>query len=199
MTADVTSRGTLVLVVGPSGAGKDTLIDHLRERLAGYPRLLIVRRVVTREASAGGEQHDTLSEAEFHAQAARGAFAFTWAAHGLHYGLPAALAAALAAGHVVVANVSRAIIAEARRRYPRTLVVNVTASNEVLAHRLAARGRESEDAIRERLARSAQFQPSGEGVVTIDNSGTVEQAGEQLVALIRSLLDAPGNGGGRSK
>jgi ribose 1,5-bisphosphokinase len=68
-------------------------------------------------------------------------------------------------------------------------VVNVTAPNEVLARRLAARGRESEDAIRERLARSALFQLSGEGVLTIDNSGTVEGGGEKLVAIIRSLLD----------
>jgi ribose 1,5-bisphosphokinase len=189
MTADVAGRGTLVLVVGPSGAGKDTLINYLRERLAAHADLLIVRRVVTRSAADGGEPHDTLSESEFQAQAARGAFAFTWAAHGLHYGLPAELDAALAAGQVVVANVSRAIIADARRSYPRTLVVNVTAPNEVLARRLAARGRESEDAIRERLARSALFQLSGEGVLTIDNSGTVEGAGEKLVAIIRSLLD----------
>jgi ribose 1,5-bisphosphokinase len=150
---------------------------------------LILRRVVTRSTAAGGEVHDAVSEAEFQSRAAEGAFALTWTAHGLHYGLPAELDAALAGGRVVVANASRAIISDARRRYPRLLIVNIAAPDEVLARRLASRGRESEASIRERLARSAQFQLAGSDFVTIDNSGAVAEAGEKLVAVIRALLD----------
>src|SRR5262249_41362331 len=160
---------------------------YVRGRFAERADLMIVRRVVTRPA-AGGEAHETLSEAEFQAHAARGAFALTWTAHGLHYGLPAELDGALAAGRVVVANVSRAVSADARQRYARPLVVNLTAPEDVLARRLAGRGRESENAIRQRLARSSQFQLAGGDVVTIDNAGAVEEAGERLVAVIHPLL-----------
>ena len=98
----------LVLVVGPSGAGKDTLLDAARRKLAGDTRFRFVRRVITRPANAGGEDHDPVTEAEF----ATRHFALQWQAHGLRYGIPADIADDLASGRVVIANVSRAVIAE---------------------------------------------------------------------------------------
>ena len=79
----------LVLVVGPSGAGKDTLINAAREALAGDRRFAFPRRVVTRPAVAALEDHDSVTRAEFALQEANGAYALSWEAHGLHYGLPA--------------------------------------------------------------------------------------------------------------
>ncbi len=102
--------GGFVLVVGPSGAGKDTLIGLARERLSGDPRFLFARRVVTRAASRW-EDHDTLDEALFDAACAGGRFALAWRAHGLGYALPGACLEAARAGQVVVCNVSRAVIA----------------------------------------------------------------------------------------
>jgi ribose 1,5-bisphosphokinase len=190
------SKGALVLVVGPSGAGKDTLINYLRERLHGRPGFAIVRRVVTRPASAADEDHDTLPADLFERRSAEGAFAFTWRAHDLHYGLPIALNDWLSQGRVVVANVSRSIIGDACRRYPGTVVINVTAPQPILARRIAGRGRETESAIDERLSRSTAYDLSGDDVVTIDNSREVEVAGEELVSIVTTLLDriCPGSG-----
>jgi ribose 1,5-bisphosphokinase len=134
--------GRLVVVVGPSGAGKDTLIACARGRLAGDPVIVFPLRIVTRAASAA-EDHRTISDRDFATAAEAGAFAFWWEAHGLKYALPAGIDDDVRAGRTVVCNVSRGIVAALRRRYACLDVVLVTAPAEVLAARLAARGRAS--------------------------------------------------------
>jgi phosphonate metabolism protein PhnN/1,5-bisphosphokinase (PRPP-forming) len=166
--------GTLFLVVGPSGAGKDSLIDGARGRLAGDPDFVFARRVITRPVEAGGEAHQAVSDEAFRAMERAGAFALSWHAHRLGYGLPRAIEADLHAGHNVVANVSRTVIEAARHRFPNVRVIHVTAPAEVLAARLAARGRESAADIEERLARSDTDQPEGPDVVTVANDAGLD-------------------------
>ena len=176
--------GVLVLVVGPSGAGKDTLLDFARRELARDPRFVFARRVVTRPAAAGAEDHDTASEAEFAAAEAAGRFLITWRAHGLAYGLPGALRADLAAGRVVIANASRGVVAEARLLAARVLVVRVTASPETLARRLADRGRETAGEIEGRLRREVP-NPAENADLEIRNDGSIAEGGARLVAALR--------------
>jgi phosphonate metabolism protein PhnN/1,5-bisphosphokinase (PRPP-forming) len=114
----------LVTVVGPSGAGKDTLLTAARAALAGDARFAWVRRAITRPAEAGGEDHLPMTREAFAAARASGDFCLSWEAHGLAYGIPRAIEGDLAAGRVVVANLSRAVLAEAAARYPlRVLLV----------------------------------------------------------------------------
>ncbi|MBX2854049.1 MAG: phosphonate metabolism protein/1,5-bisphosphokinase (PRPP-forming) PhnN [Rhodobacteraceae bacterium] len=176
------ARGVLFLVVGPSGAGKDTLMDGVR---AARPDLLFPKRVVTRAADAGGEDYDAVSPDMFDAQEADGAFALSWRAHGLAYGVPNSAAEALADGRSVVANVSRTVIEQARRAYPPVLPLHVTAPREVLAQRLTARGRESAEDIAARLDRA---NPTAEipGAITILNDGPPEHG----VAKMLQAIDA---------
>ncbi|MFN6976595.1 MAG: phosphonate metabolism protein/1,5-bisphosphokinase (PRPP-forming) PhnN [Gemmobacter sp.] len=163
--------GRLFAVVGPSGAGKDTLLSAAA---AARPDLAIARRVITRPEAAGGEPFEGVSEAEFAARAARGEFALTWAAHGLHYGIPASIDADLAAGRDVAFNGSRAVLAEAAARYPALVVILVTAPVPVLAARLAARGRESEADIAARLTRAGFALPGGLTLRRVDNGGALD-------------------------
>jgi ribose 1,5-bisphosphokinase len=173
--------GRLVVVVGPSGAGKDTLIAGARTRLHGDASIVFPRRVVTRPASPH-EDHDSASEEEFRRAAAVGAFALAWQAHGLRYGVPTGIDADIAAGRTVVCNVSRTIVSAARARYVRVVAVLITAAPEVLAARLAARGRTSDGRLSDRLARS----PDGfTADVVIDNIGTPQAGTELLVTAIR--------------
>jgi phosphonate metabolism protein PhnN/1,5-bisphosphokinase (PRPP-forming) len=180
-------RGTLVLVVGPSGAGKDSLIDGARKALAGDRRFAFVRRVITRPAEAGGEAHEAATPTEFAARRAAGGFVLSWQAHGLDYGIPASVADDLAAGRHVIANVSRAVVAEAAAASPPVLVVEVTAPPEVLAARLAARGRETAADVAGRLARAGAAVPPGVAHVQVVNDGTLEEGIARFVAVLRSL------------
>ncbi|RST86801.1 phosphonate metabolism protein/1,5-bisphosphokinase (PRPP-forming) PhnN [Aquibium carbonis] len=182
-------QGAFVAIVGPSGVGKDTLIAYAKARLGADERAPVhfVRRVITRAADGSTEDHDSLSPEAFEHARAGGAFSLSWDAHGLHYGLPASVDRQIAAGHTVVANLSRAALPALKVRYRHVLVVAITASPETLAKRLMARGRESADEVSARLARAAAGADGVSGAVTsIVNDGPIEQAGEALVAAIRS-------------
>ena len=166
-------------VVGPSGAGKDTLIaGALRAR----PGLRLVRRVITRPTAAGGEDFDGVTEAEFAARLARGDFALHWQAHGLSYGIPRDQ---VAGPGDILFNGSRAALPLAVRAFPGLRVVVVTAPDTVLAARLAARGREGEGDIRARLARAGFALPEGIAAVTVVNDGTPEQGVARLLAALQ--------------
>jgi ribose 1,5-bisphosphokinase len=114
-----------------------------------------------------------------------GRFALAWRANGLCYALGPDVKAALAAGRTVVANGSRAAVAEARARYPRVKLVLITAPPEVLAARIAARGREDANATAGRLAREPALDAAPD--LTILNDGAVELAGEKLAAFLAGL------------
>ena len=175
--------GVFVAVVGPSGVGKDSVIGFARERLEASGRVVFVRRVVTRAADGGTEDHDSMDLAAFAEAERNGAFALNWKAHGLRYGLPASLEQDLAAGRVVVANLSRAVIPALIEKYADALVVSVTAERDIIAQRLAGRGRETAASIEERLKRTVadRLPPS---TIVIDNSGPLEHAGMQFVRLL---------------
>jgi ribose 1,5-bisphosphokinase len=174
--------GRLVLVVGPSGAGKDTLIDLAREALRHDPSVVFVRRVVTRTATAA-ETHDTMNADEFECAVRAGAFALTWDAHGLRYGIPIGVDADIRAGRTVVCNVSRTIVAAARTRYADVLVALITAPPDVLAARLAARSRGSDGDLARRLARAEAFADVAADCV-IANVGAPETGAAALMAAI---------------
>ena len=179
--------GRLVLVVGPSGAGKDTLIAGARELLRGDPDVVFPRRAVTRPPFAG-EDHDSLSEQDFARRAALGTFALVWQAHGLRYGVPKSIDADIAAGRTVVCNVSRSVVATARARYARVTVALVTAPADVLATRLAARGRASDGALAARLTRVPEQLVAD---VMIENVGLPVEGAAQLVATIAATNKSP--------
>ncbi len=181
-------NGVFVAVVGPSGAGKDTIIDYARSSFADAGAVAFVRRVITRPSDASSEDHDTLTDADFAEAEQAGAFAVSWSAHGLSYGLPISLDRSIAEGHVAVANMSRSAIPLVSARYANVIVAEITASAEILAERLARRGRESRGEVLARLARSAELGLCAPGAVTIDNSGPPEEAGERFVAVLRKAI-----------
>jgi phosphonate metabolism protein PhnN/1,5-bisphosphokinase (PRPP-forming) len=175
----------LILIVGPSGAGKDTLINGVREALGEHVPVRFVRRVITRPVEPGDEVHEPISEKAFLRAQEAGEFALSWRAHGLYYGIPADIALDLAQGRLVVANVSRAVVAAAAKKFP-VAVVEISAPADVLARRLAARGREDAVDVARRLSRAIEL-PLPVERQRIVNDGTVEQGVRKLLAAIRGL------------
>jgi ribose 1,5-bisphosphokinase len=176
--------GRLVLVVGPSGAGKDTLIAGARATCAGDPTVVFPRRVITRLSTAS-DDHDTLSEQAFGDAVATGEFALWWAAHGHRYGIPSSIDGDIRSGRTVVCNVSRTVLGLARQRYVSVTVVLVTAPQKVLEVRLAGRGRTSDGNLADRIGRSAQPDVTAEPDVEIQNVGRVEISVRRLLNAIR--------------
>lgn len=176
------SNGRLVVVVGPSGVGKDSLLAYAQAALGHDPRYQFVRRVVTRLPN-GAEDHDTMNERTFAEANRAGAFAVVWQAHGLHYGVPVEVHDHINGGGVAVLNGSRAALGSIRSVFTVVEVVSVTAQREIIRQRLLARGRESLAQVEERLARMAAI-PDSDGSRTIDNSGDIGLAGDTLIGLI---------------
>ncbi len=171
----------LFAVVGPSGAGKDTLMALA---CASLPGLRAARRVITRAAEAGGEDFDSVSEAEFARMQAEGAFALHWQAHGLHYGIPTS---EFVGSDTVLFNASRAVLRDAARRFPGLTVLLVNAPPEVLARRLAGRGRETADDQSRRLARAGFALPAGLLVREVLNDSTPEAGLARFVAALQPV------------
>jgi ribose 1,5-bisphosphokinase len=183
--ADRASRigpGALVVVVGPSGAGKDTLIALARALCADDPRIRFPRRIVTRPRSVA-EDHDSVSPSEFDAGVGQGAYAFWWDAHGLKYALSATIDTELRSGNTVVCNVSRAVVSALRERYADLTVVLVTAPKDVLLARLAMRRRESD--VTERLDRTAPAIDDLAPDIVIENTGDPNDGASRLAAVLR--------------
>jgi ribose 1,5-bisphosphokinase len=178
---DAIGPGRLILVVGPSGAGKDTLLGLAKSACAEETYIVFPRRVVTREASAS-EDNAQLGTDEFRQALARGDFAMHWEAHGHSYGLPRAIDDDIRAGRSVVVNVSRTVIEAVRRAYANVTVISITAPPDVLAERIRLRARDSDARSEQRLGRNVEGAVPD---VTILNVGRPEDHARRLVRAVK--------------
>lgn len=177
------SAGPVIAVVGPSGAGKDSVMAALAARDPGFR---IQRRVITRPEDAGGEAFTGVTPEEFARMEAEGAFALSWRAHGLWYGIPVELYDLRKGARAVLVNLSRAVLAEAQARFGDLIVLSLTADPDVLAKRLSARGREDAGERARRLDRADAPLPAGlRRVIELDNSGPLEATVQAVLARLQ--------------
>lgn len=177
--------GRLILVVGPSGAGKDTLLGLAKAACADDSNIVFPRRIITRQASVS-EDNEEVSAGTFEEALARDEYAMHWQAHGHRYALSRAIDDDIRAGRTVVANVSRTVIVAMRRVYAQVVVVSITAPPNVLAERLAMRGRVSDGRIEQRMARTVD-ETAAAPDTTIVNTGSADYHGRQFVRVIRGV------------
>jgi ribose 1,5-bisphosphokinase len=178
----------LVYVMGASGAGKDSVLRGARDALTGDDRIIIAHRYITRPADAGGENHVSLTLAEFTCRRDAGLFAFHWSAHGRHYGIGIEIDAWRRAGFTVIVSGSRAHFATLDPDDD-ILPVVIAARPDILARRLAERGRETAPEIMARLQREPPVDHPA--AVTIDNSGPLTAAVQVFLVAVRGARARP--------
>ncbi|VTU41157.1 Ribose 1,5-bisphosphate phosphokinase PhnN [Variovorax sp. PBS-H4] len=179
-------KGQLVYVMGPSGAGKDSLIAWLKDHLPPHLPLHLARRTITRPVRDGDEQHHSVSEQAFGLLHQAQAFALDWQANGLRYGVLHDELAPLHRGDWVLVNGSRAYLPQAAARFPQLTAVHVTASLDVLRQRLLARGREAPERVEARVQRALAFLPPPYAI-EVRNDGPIAEAGAQLLQALERL------------
>lgn len=185
----------LIYIIGPSGAGKDSLLNSLRQEMADMtalsdmtdktnpPPLYFAKRTITRSHDQSNEDHEAVDTSNFESLMNSNAFAMHWFANGLHYGVRHQELAPMSEGTWVMVNGSRAYLEEAKRRFPELTVLLITAPIEVLRKRLLSRGRENEQAIEARLSRS-QDVALGPQDLCVSNGGSLAES----VATLKNLL-----------
>jgi ribose 1,5-bisphosphokinase len=181
----------LIYVMGPSGAGKDSVLGWLRENLPADLPVHWAQRTITRPVAAGGENHEEIDAANFVRLQDQGAFALAWQANGLHYGVRHAELSSLKQKHWVLVNGSRGHLQLAQQSHPGLQVVHITAAPETLMQRLTARQRETPEEIKQRIRRATAFTVA-EGTIEIHNNGPLAQAGEALLNALEKLEGWPG-------
>lgn len=172
---------TLVLITGPSGAGKDTILRAASEHFEDDPRVKFIRRYINRPAGKD-EDNRHLSDAEFADCVSKGAFLSHWHAHGHMYGI---MKDDIING-VNIISVSRTVVKDIAENWPDTLLAEITADRETLFRRLSARGRESEEEVKKRLERYVPVEL--EKAVVIDNSADLTDSVRAFCEFISGLL-----------
>lgn len=180
--------GRLIYVVGPSGAGKDSVLEYARTHLPADAGVIFARRFITRLPAATGEQHIPVSADQFERIAENRGLALQWGANGLRYGIGGEIRRWMNLGFHVVVNGSRAYLPAAAEKFPDLVVINITAPIDTIRTRLRLRERETAAEVEQRILRAESLAlPSGPNVETIVNDGALETAGVQLLDLLCNL------------
>ncbi len=168
--------GTLFLVIGNSGSGKDSIISGAIKK---YPpelkQVQLAKRYITRPPSEF-EDNYCISDQEFKEMDSEGKFALKWHIYHLDYGVPIKIDEWLKNGHPVIVNVSRTIVKEAREIYENIKVVFVEVPFEITLQRVKDRGREAGKLLEERIERAKTHQKFPDANFTVNNSGDLKDS-----------------------
>ncbi len=186
--------GTVFVIVGPSGSGKDTLINWLRENLKHKTDILFVRRIVTRPADNDHEDHDTMEPGQFQQAKASGAFAVTWQAHDLHYAIPNSVKDHVDQGGQAILNGARRALHHLEAAFSDVQIIHLDVDPDILAERLANRGRGSDTDLSARLAQQKLDFQTRAPIIHVANNGPAAEAGQHIVGLIEQHRQRPSAG-----
>ena len=180
-----TFEGYLILVVGNSGSGKDTII---KEVILKNPHLKLKapKRYVTRTPSVD-EENIFLTDEEFRQKSKQHEFAIEWEIYGLKYAVPIEINDWLKNGYFVIINVSRNVVEEIKKKYRKCKVIFIDVPFETILKRILKRGREEKAALEQRIARAKQNQKYPKADFVVDNSGKLENAVNQFIMYLNTL------------
>ena len=195
MTEDTAKRMTfpnplLVVVSGPSGVGKSTIVAEMARR---RPQVVPIVTATTREQRDGeidGVHYHFLSEPEFTELRDTGGLLEHANNHGHWYGTPVdQVRGILAAGRDAILTISPEGARNVRRQVPDALLIFVMPpSMEDLTERLRGRGSESEASLERRRVDAERWigQADEYDHVVVNETGHPEEAAQRIWEIIQA-------------
>jgi guanylate kinase len=188
------SRPSVIVVTGPSGAGKGTLIRELLERV---PDLEVTVSATTRDRRPGeaeGREYRFLTGPEFLERIQQGEFLeYVTYVSGHRYGtLRAELDRIRENGHVPLLELETEGALRVKREEEGAATIFISAAVDELERRLRERATESDGEIGERIALARdQLEQAGDFDHVVENDD-LDRAVEELTRLVRGLLTPAG-------
>lgn len=189
------TQGTLVIVSGPSGAGKGTIVDRLLRELPSAWVSVSATTRAPRPGEVAGESYFFLTPEEFDDRIAAGDF-LEWAeVHGQRYGtLRSTVEAKIAEGRDVVLEIDPQGALQVKEVMPSSVLVFIMApSFDELERRIRRRGAETDEQVKTRLetaVRELQLVGTYDHVIENDD---VSRATSELARIIASLRSDKGH------
>ncbi len=177
----------LFYFVGPSGAGKDTLINRLRQTPHFSSEIYFVKRLVDRPAHESTLLDEYLSSSDFAKALDHQELAMHWVANQHQYGIRVSELDHALRYPMSVINGSRAYAFELKSKYPYAEIIHITASESSIKGRLQIRQRENNVEIEKRIKRTHELSGYRDQYsVEILNDDSIDTAFEQLIQFIES-------------
>jgi guanylate kinase len=185
-----TQEPLLIIISGPSGVGKDAVVQQMKER--GYPFYFVVTATdrAPRPGEVHGQDYYFYPTAEFERMIAEGELLEHACVYGQHKGIPKIhVRQALASGQDVVMRVDVQGADTVRALIPEAVTIFLTCeSEEELIRRLYERGTESEEAMRRRLeiAQQEMARLPDFGYAVVNRRSALDEAVDDVVAIMRA-------------
>ncbi|QDF28896.1 AAA family ATPase [Halarcobacter anaerophilus] len=169
----------IVLIIGPSGAGKDTLIKEAKKEFK--EKINFVKRYITRESDVN-ESNYYIDEYAFEILRHNSYFASSWNAHGNFYGIPKRFIK----NGINLISISRGRIKDFENLYDKVYTINITLPKEILKQRLLKRGRENKEDIEKRVQREYE-KIEAKNLIEFDNLASIEDSKKNFISLLKRI------------
>ncbi|MGB7402861.1 MAG: AAA family ATPase [Arcobacter sp.] len=167
----------IVLIVGASGVGKDTLLKNIQNKIQAN----FVKRYITRKPDEN-ENNYYIDELAFERLKKDDFFISTWEAHNNKY--------AISKNHIRdglnIISISRGAIKDFENSFKNVTTIEITLPKEVLYKRLKNRARENEEEIQKRLNRTYK-KIEAKNIIQFDNSNSIEQSSINFITLLERI------------
>ena len=171
----------IVLIIGASGVGKDSLIREAKKSLGC--ELNFVQRYITREPDVN-EDNIYLDNFSFSELKNTGFFLSTWTAHSNQYGIAKD---SIETGLNII-SISRSTIYDFEKEYDRVYTINITIPDDELRLRLEARGRETKEEIDARMNRTYETIKANR-LINFENTESLATSSLYFISLLKKIRD----------